>query len=593
MTSSHRKDVLRHVVVRLGLVGFVACGILGPSVSIGTARPTAATGACAASTAAAGPRVYSTPARGRTLKGAVRVRRGQAGWLIRAPLGRRASYVSQSFRASEAVTVKFCLHAPRGAATRVARLDPGGVSVDLRSGHLQLRVARSGHTQSASHRLTVTGRSTVVQLAVDGDGKRVDVYADGVEQASFVGSALAPNRVALGSLVRARTSSILLTGVTVTTCRGRVIPAASRPGTATTCRAQGGAAGTTTASPSSPPRGSTAGPAGTGSASSGTTPSSTAAAACVTGSGKLAPSQWPANPFAPTSFWNAPLAPNAPLDASSAAYVTELLRQVKSYGPWMNTTSYSAPVYVVPGDEPVQHVTLDMKGPDLQAALDAVPVPCDAKAAAGSDAQMVVWQPATDRMWEFWKMQKESDGWHAGWGGEMDSVSTDPGYFDHFTSLSSNWGATGTGLPLLGGLVTAADLQRGYINHALSIGLVQTEPKIWSWPAQRTDGSDWTPGIIPIPEGTRFRLDPTLNIGSLNLPPIDRMLAQAAQKYGIVVRDKAGTVAFYGQDPNSLTSNPWPAAFGNQYANNVLKLFPWSHLQALQTQLSCCWSPSF
>lgn len=87
----------------------------------------------------------------------------------------------------------------------------------------------------------------------------------------------------------------------------------------------------------------------------------------------------------------------------------------------------------------------------------------------------------------------------------------------------------------------------------------------------------------------RFRLDPHLNIASLHLPRIDAMLTQAAQKFGIVVRDKAGAVVFYGQDPVTQSSNPWPATFGNQYPNNVLALFPWSHLEALQTRMACCW----
>ena len=70
-------------------------------------------------------------------------------------------------------------------------------------------------------------------------------------------------------------------------------------------------------------------------------------------------------------------------------------------------------------------------------------------------------------------MHQEPDSWHARWGGEMDNVSTNPGYFTH-AGQTNNWGATATGLPLLGGLITVADLQRGYINHALAISLVET-----------------------------------------------------------------------------------------------------------------------
>ena len=33
------------------------------------------------------------------------------------------------------------------------------------------------------------------------------------------------------------------------------------------------------------------------------------------------------------------------------------------------------------------------------------------------------------------------------------------------------------------------------------------------------------------------------------------LLAQAAQTYGLVVRDKGGSVALLGQDPNSMATN--------------------------------------
>ena len=39
------------------------------------------------------------------------------------------------------------------------------------------------------------------------------------------------------------------------------------------------------------------------------------------------------------------------------------------------------------------------------------------------------------------------------------------------------------------------------------------------------------------------------------------MLAQAAQTYGIVLRDQSGAVTLYAQDPTTAGSNPWSAAF--------------------------------
>ena len=65
----------------------------------------------------------------------------------------------------------------------------------------------------------------------------------------------------------------------------------------------------------------------------------------------------------------------------------------------------------------------------MQEAIDAVPIPAGAKPAAGTDRQMVVWQPTTDTMWEFWRMRKQAGEWHAEAAGAMHHVSTNPGHF--------------------------------------------------------------------------------------------------------------------------------------------------------------------
>jgi hypothetical protein len=129
--------------------------------------------------------------------------------------------------------------------------------------------------------------------------------------------------------------------------------------------------------------------------------------------------QWPGNPFSPTSIWNAALPRQAAIDRKSRALVHELVRQVDRFGPWMNTTSYSTPVYVVSANQPTEHVTLKTWGPDLQQAFDAVPIPDEAVASTGTDQQMTVWQPSTNKLWEFWSMQRSRSGWQARWGGEM------------------------------------------------------------------------------------------------------------------------------------------------------------------------------
>ena len=264
--------------------------------------------------------------------------------------------------------------------------------------------------------------------------------------------------------------------------------------------------------------------------------------------------------------------------------MTRLQELLKRWSPYVNTTRYSAPVYTVPADQPTVHVTLDKaNSADLQAAFDRVPIPQGARPAAGSDAHMVVWQPSRDTMWEFWGARRPSDGWHARYGGRMTNVSTSPG---HYTE-NRRWGATATSLPLLGGLMRLDELKAGQIHHALAVALPQIRASAYSWPAQRTDGQSSHPNAIP--EGARFRIDPALDLSTIEMSPMVRAMAVAAQRYGIVVRDGAGAVTFFAEDPTPTGRNPFLGAgglFGGDYISEQLRAFPWKHLQVLKTQMS-------
>jgi hypothetical protein len=308
--------------------------------------------------------------------------------------------------------------------------------------------------------------------------------------------------------------------------------------------------------------------------------------------------------FSPTSIWNRPLAAGAPIDPGSGAMVSALSAEAANEeqigtGPWIETTDDSTTIYRVGPDQP--NVPVQLEDPteswraSLQAAFDAVPIPADAQPAEGPDAQMVVWQPSTNKMWEFYEMQRESDGWHAAWGGAMRDVSRNPGYYSPraWPGALSNWGATASSLPIAGGVITLADIQRGVIDHALAIDLPYPRADVWAWPAQRTDGTGTEPGAIP--EGAHLRLDPSLDIPALHLPRLVQMMAEAAQRYGIVVRDQTHhAIGFFIQDPTPTGSNPFansngtPSATGpfqGMWPNDLLKYFPWSHLEVLKMRL--------
>jgi hypothetical protein len=66
------------------------------------------------------------------------------------------------------------------------------------------------------------------------------------------------------------------------------------------------------------------------------------------------------------------------------------------------------------------------------------------------------------------------------------------------------------------------------------------------------------------------------------------MIAEAAQRYGLVVRDKGGAVTFYGEDPAPTGANPYYGADGfyrGQDPRQVLSRFPWDKLQLLRMDM--------
>jgi len=305
--------------------------------------------------------------------------------------------------------------------------------------------------------------------------------------------------------------------------------------------------------------------------------------------------------FAPDSIWNRRLPADEPLDPSSTARTSALINLINSpgHGTWINTNQYSIPIYRVPADQPTVHVTLDVPVPALQQAFDAVPIPAKAAPAFGTDSSLAIYQPSTGRMWEFWRARLTSDGWHARYGGAMEKVSTNPGFYDTGSWPGSDgsrqwtWGSTASSLPVIAGTVTVDDLRSGHIRHALAAAAPQACAGSFSWPAQRTDGLSTAPDCLP--EGARLRLDPSLDLSRMRLPSITRMLAEAAQQYGIVIRDTTtnGPLVLYAEDPGPFGYDPYGGPnglFGGIAPWDFMPKFPWSHLQLLKLRM-CAAAP--
>lgn len=299
--------------------------------------------------------------------------------------------------------------------------------------------------------------------------------------------------------------------------------------------------------------------------------------------------------FGPASFWNTVVPADSPLDPRSpeltAALATTVAHEAEAgIGPWISTDRYSVPVYRVPADQPAVPVRLAGHPADgsLRAAWRRVPLPPGARPAAGSDGHLVVWQPHSDRLWEFWRLRRTPAGWVAGWGGAMRHVSRSPGVYSRrsWPGAEPWWGASASSLSIAGGLITLEDLEAGQINHALAISLPEVRAGVYALPARRSDGTSSDP--LTLPEGAHLQLDPDVDVAALGLPPLARMIAETAQRYGIFVRDIAGDVTFYAQDPTLAGGDPYDGPngfFADRTPVQLLAGFPWGRLQVLEMRL--------
>jgi hypothetical protein len=248
-------------------------------------------------------------------------------------------------------------------------------------------------------------------------------------------------------------------------------------------------------------------------------------------------------PFGPNAPWNIPVA-DLPLAENSEELASKLWndsytdRELRNFN--INNTSYTYPVYEVTEDTPYFPV-VDKNG---WGNLGGKEIPFDPswKPAPGSDAQIIILDPATGREWNLW--QAEFDG---------DSVNVSNGnlvpgsYFEKEDGFSSS---RGVGIQYSAMLVRPEEVAQGVIEHALSMPIRNTSGSEFVAPGTKLE----FPGVRPdgIPEGTRFALDVTdeqidAHLASLpdSVPDITKSslktIMVAMRDYGWFITDTAGS----------------------------------------------------
>lgn len=304
--------------------------------------------------------------------------------------------------------------------------------------------------------------------------------------------------------------------------------------------------------------------------------------------------------FASDSYRNAALPPSTPVDPLSSRWRDLLMSGIEQTNVTVNSRDYGSPFYVVTKDQPAvavkQRVALGQSTAvrdELERQWSNTPLPAGAFPSGGTDKFLTVYQPSSDTLWEFWQFERDALGRAtAAYGGRLDHVSTNPGYFPRIqrNGYYENYGATATGIPFMAGTTTISELQSGAINHAVDVVIPPAiaHASKFRWPAQRTDTYFGDPRPEDgIPKGTRFRLPANLNIDAMNLPRYPTMLAKAIQRYGMVVRDQGASLSFTSESPRPVTPDPYYGAGGifeghQPYKGDLFAGFPWGYLEALE-----------
>ncbi|BBX70986.1 carbohydrate-binding domain-containing protein [Mycolicibacterium psychrotolerans] len=214
-----------------------------------------------------------------------------------------------------------------------------------------------------------------------------------------------------------------------------------------------------------------------------------------------------------------------------------------------------------------------------------VPIPLGTKLPAGTDSHLAVLDPISGKAFGLWqaKFDSATNTWSASWGGitELNGNGID----------QKGTGSTATELARYAGVVTAAEFSAAIaantgLNHALFFATDIAGPG-YVYPAGNSDGQNWAGVAVPMPEGYRVQLDPSINVDAIpGITPGEKVIAKTLQTYGAYAGDIGGARMSFSFEavPGATSSNPgsvWVNA-GLTWDYYDMNHIPWSKLAVLK-----------
>lgn len=267
--------------------------------------------------------------------------------------------------------------------------------------------------------------------------------------------------------------------------------------------------------------------------------------------------------FSDSSPWNRPI----DSCAKYSEYSEKIIGKISESHEYLNAniSSWSVPVYFVTSSTPKVRVTStagpfhDSVDPNHKGFMYA-PLTIEMKPDRQTDGHLVAIDKDNGISYEFGELKKTDKGWQAINAAVWDLKGL--GYKEPYQGLY--WyrdGARASGVPLIAGLILSSEIVSGEIKHALALsgplnGLSvhgKNDYEVCSPVASNTDG--YLVGEQYALEGTRFRLDPGLDISQF--PRDIKVVAAALQKYGAFLVDNSGDFNIYFENVNGLEWVQW------------------------------------
>lgn len=304
--------------------------------------------------------------------------------------------------------------------------------------------------------------------------------------------------------------------------------------------------------------------------------------------------QAPRRFFSDDSFWNQPIAPNAPIDPRTGRWV-KLLETEPSHENWLiNCEQWTIPVYEVDAHTPLVQVGLHYLSPAEKHTwhterahfghgrdFDLVPIPKEATPDPQGDAHLAAVDWSRNLVWDMWALAKGADGkWTSATG--MVYAANGPGVFrtedlgvPDGESVHFHGPSRAAGVPAVAGLILYDEVEAGEIRHKIAAASRFCAYKEFVFPAAWTDG--FTEGGIP--EGTVIQLDPSLDLSRFPLTREERIVCVALQRYGMVLVDIAEGQPIYAE---GLWGHPGRSWKGKLRSTGGLSTIPYSAYRMLQ-----------